>query len=211
VTSPPRISAFGERALLVELGDSFDEALVARARAIADAWEASGLGPAVPAYASVLLRFDPLRTPPDDAERAARDALSARPGATTTASRLIEIPTTYDGPDLRDTAERSKVSIDELIVLHSDREYTAYFLGFMPGYAYCGRLDPRIVAPRLERPRERVPAGSVGIADGQTAVYPLTSPGGWRLIGRTDLPLFDARSPEPARVRAGDRVRFVPR
>jgi KipI family sensor histidine kinase inhibitor len=80
----------------------------------------------------------------------------------------------------------------------------------MPGFAYCGRLDPRIVAPRLERPRERVPAGSVAIADGQTAVYPLASPGGWRLIGRTELPVFDPSAAEPVLIRAGDRVRFAP-
>ena len=103
------------------------------------------------------------------------------------------------------------VSVDQLVALHAGREYTAYFLGFLPGFAYCGRLDPRIVAPRLARPRERVPAGSVAVADGQTAVYPLTSPGGWRLIGRTDIAMFDAGAAEPVRIRAGDRLRFVPR
>ena len=91
------------------------------------------------------------------------------------------------------------------------REYTAIFLGFLPGFAYCGRLDPRIVAPRLERPREKVSAGAVAVADGQTAVYPFASPGGWRLIGSTDVPMFDPKAAEPSRLRAGDRVRFVPR
>ena len=120
--------------------------------------------------------------------------------------RLIEIPTTYDGPDLAETAERSHLSVEQLIALHAEREYTAYFLGFLPGTAYCGRLDPRIVAPRLERPRERVPAGSVAIADGQTIVYPLASPGGWRLIGRTELAMFDPSADDPVRIRAGDHV-----
>ena len=82
--------------------------------------------------------------------------------------------------------------------------------GSCPGSAYCGRLDPRIVAPRLERPRERVPAGSVAVADGQTAVYPLASPGGWRLIGSTEMRVFDPGAPEPFLIRAGDRLRFVP-
>ena len=95
------------------------------------------------------------------------------------------------------------------VALHSGRTYRAFFLGFLPGFAYCGVLDPRIVAPRLVRPRERVPAGSVAIADGQTSVYPFDSPGGWRLIGRTDARVFDSTREPPALIRPGDRVRFV--
>jgi len=123
--------------------------------------------------------------------------------------REVEIPTHYDGPDLVETAERSSLTVEELVALHSDRVYRAFFLGFLPGFAYCGVLDPRIVAPRLVRPRERVPAGSVAIADGQTSVYPFDSPGGWRLIGRTDLRVFDEAKDPPALIRPGDRVRFV--
>lgn len=208
-----RVVAFGERALLVELGESFDEALVARARAVADAWEVEGHGPALPTYAATLLRFDPLVLGPAEAERAAREIVSRTEGATALgeSGRTVEIPVRYDGPDLADTAARSGVSPDELVALHSAREYRAYFLGFLPGFAYCGRLDPRIIAPRLERPRTHVRAGSVAIADGQTAVYPVASPGGWRLIGSTGLAVFDASSPEAFRIRAGDRIRFVPR
>ena len=210
----PRVVPFGESALLVELGDEFQEDIVSWARAIADQWEkVLTLGPAVPAYASALLRFDPLLTAPAEAEKLAGTMLAR--GRLTLATgneprRLVEIPTTYDGPDLADTAERSRLTVDQLVALHAEREYTAYFLGFLPGTAYCGRLDPRIIAPRLERPRERVPAGSVAIADGQTIVYPLASPGGWRLIGRTETAMFDPTADEPARIRAGDRVRFVP-
>ena len=101
------------------------------------------------------------------------------------------------------------MSVDDLVSLHVAREYRAFFVGFMPGFAYCGTLDARIVAPRLERPRERVPAGSVAIADGQTAVYPLDSPGGWRLLGRTAAVMFDPTRDPPILVRAGDRVRFT--
>ena len=211
----PRVVPFGESALLVELGDEFQENVVNWAAAIADYWETmERLGPAVPAYASALLRFDPLRTAPAEAEIVA-EAMVARGQFMLIAGnkprRLIEIPTTYDGPDLAETAERSHVSVPELIALHAEREYTAYFLGFLPGTAYCGRLDPRIIAPRLERPRERVPAGSVAVADGQTIVYPLASPGGWRLIGRTETRMFDPSADDPVRIRAGDRVRFIPR
>lgn len=206
-----RIRAFGERALLVELGETFDEALVARARALADAWEALGHGPAVPAYASTLLYFDPARLAPDAAERLVPGLLAPAAAVPPRTPALVEIPTRYDGPDLADVAARSGLSADELVAAHSGRVYTAYFLGFLPGFAYCGRLDPRIVAPRLERPRARVPAGAVAVADGQTGVYPFASPGGWPLIGRTELALFDPKADPPARIGAGDRVRFVPR
>ena len=210
----PRVVSFGEGALLVELGDEFQENVVAWARSIAEYWDTTyRYGPAVPAYASVVLRFDPLRTAPTQAEKFAAELLAQGESALVAPAeprRLVEIPTTYDGPDLAETADRSHLSVDELVALHAKREYTAYFLGFMPGFAYCGRLDPKIVSSRLERPRERVPAGSVAIADGQTGVYPFASPGGWRLIGRTELAMFDASATEPVLIRAGDRVRFVP-
>lgn len=204
------IRAFGEGALLVELEQRLDEAIAARAAAIADAWEARGLGAAVPAYASVLLRYDPLATPPAEAERAAAEVLRLPPPAAARRGRLVEIPVRYDGPDLEETADRSGMSAADLVAAHAGREYRAYFLGFMPGYAYLGTLDPRIRAPRLASPRQRVPAGSVAVIDGQTAVYPLDSPGGWRLIGRTDVRVFDPAADPPVLIAAGDRVRFVP-
>lgn len=203
--------AFGDSALLVELGDAVDAALAGRCRAFADAWERLGHGHAVPAYASVLVRFDPLRLSPADARRAVDATLVAARGDTPRAARSIEIPTRYDGPDLEGTARASGLSVADLVRAHADREYVAFFLGFLPGFAYLGTLDQRIVAPRLERPRSRVPAGSVAVADGQTGVYPFDSPGGWRLIGRTDLVMFDASRTDPSLIHAGDRVRFVAR
>jgi inhibitor of KinA len=165
----------------------------------------------VPAYASVVVRFDPLHFAPADAEREVVRLLKTLDHVAPGGGREVEIPTQYDGPDLLDTAERSKVSVDQLIALHSGRQYRAFFVGFLPGFAYCGLLDPRIVAPRLQRPRERVPAGSVAVADGQTSVYPFDSPGGWRLIGRTDVRIFDSAKEPPVLIRPGDRVRFVAR
>lgn len=155
------------------------------------------------------MRFDPLRLAPKDAEREAARLAGDLNRISVEDGREVQIPTRYDGPDLGETAARSKLSVDELVALHSGREYRAFFLGFLPGFAYCGVLDPRIVAPRLERPRDRVPAGSVAIADGQTSVYPFDSPGGWRLIGRTDVRIFDAARTPPVLIRPGDRVRFV--
>ena len=203
----PRVLPFGESAFLVELGDTFDDALAARARDLADRWTH---GPAIPAYASVVLTFDGDAV---TAERHVRELLrgdgaAARPVAE---PHLVEIPIRYDGPDLADVAKLSKMSVDDVIRRHSGREYTAYFLGFLPGWAYCGRLDPKILATRLDRPRERVPAGSVGIVDGQTGVYPYVSPGGWRLIGSTDAVMFDPSRDRPSLIHAGDRIRFVPR
>lgn len=157
------------------------------------------------------MRFDPLRLAPADAERKVAELVSALDRVAVEGGRLVEIPTHYDGPDLAETAERSKLSVNELIGVHAGREYSAFFLGFLPGFAYCGLLDPRIVAPRLTRPRERVPAGSVAIADGQTSVYPFDSPGGWRLIGRTEVRVFDSTREPPVLIRPGDRVRFVAR
>lgn len=213
MTSIPRVVPFGERALFVELADAFTEEAVAWSRAIADAWERGGHGAAVPAYASVVLRYDPETLDAGAAERRVRELLASVPrtAGPLRAARLVEIPTRYDGVDLADVAARSRMSVDELVAIHSGRDYTAYFLGFMPGFAYCGRLDARIVAPRLERPRAHVPAGAVAVADGQTAAYPFASPGGWRLIGSTDVRLFDAGREAAVLIRPGDRVRFVPR
>jgi KipI family sensor histidine kinase inhibitor len=157
----------------------------------------------------VVVRFDPLRLAPADAEREVLRLARLPAGAAIEGVREVEIPTRYDGPDLLETAERSKLTVAELVALHSGRVYRAFFLGFLPGFAYCGLLDPRIVAPRLVRPRERVPAGSVAIADGQTSIYPFDSPGGWRLIGRTDVRVFDGAKEPPVLIRPGDRVRFV--
>jgi inhibitor of KinA len=206
------VRPYGDRAFLIELEQRIDPTIVDVARAIADAWERRGLGEAIPAYASVVVQFDPAQTTWDDASAAASE-LAAQPpaGRSKPPGRLIEVPTVYDGPDLADTAERSGLTTDELVAFHGGREYEAFFLGFMPGLAYCGTLDPRIVAPRLLSPRARVPGGSVGVVTGQTLVYPADSPGGWRLIGRTELRVFDPTREPAALIRAGDRLRFVPR
>ncbi len=209
--SATRVAPFGDGALLIELEQRVDEAIVARSTAIADAWESFGHGTAIPGYASVVLAYDPERLTGSAAEEEAHRVLrDARTPSRSEAARLTVVPTRYDGDDLADVAVMSGLTIPQLIDLHASREYTAFFLGFMPGFAYLGTLDPRIRAPRLASPRPRVPEGAVAVADGQTAIYPFASPGGWRLIGRADLRLFDPAADPPSAVRAGDRVRFTP-
>ena len=112
--------------------------------------------------------------------------------------------------DIGEVAERTGLSVADIIRVHSEREYRVYVIGFVPGFAYLGTLDERLALPRRATPRKRVPAGSVGIADRQTALYPSTTPGGWHLIGTTEARLFDPRGEPPSILAVGDRVRFVP-
>ncbi len=219
-----RIATMGESALLVILGEVIDRELAARARAIAAAIEAApgsgSFGRPVPAYASVLVPFDPLSLSVAEATAAVAaivDATVSGAGTMTDAGRvegrLVEVPVRYggaDGPDLEDVARLHGLRPSDVVELHASVEYEAFFLGFAPGFAYLGPLPASLVTPRLDVPRPRVPAGSVAIAGAQSAIYPTDTPGGWRLIGRTDLRPWDVARDPPALILPGDRVRFVP-
>ena len=166
-----------------------------------------------PAYASILIDFNPLRIGRFDVERAAAELLTRAASAPLPEPRTVEIPVAYGGeygPDLEAVAELTGHTPDEVIALHSSAEYLVYFLGFSPGFPYLGGMPESIAAPRLETPRSRVPAGSVAIGGRQTGVYPMASPGGWRIIGRTPLRLFEPDADPPVLLRMGDHVRFVP-
>ena len=126
------------------------------------------------------------------------------------AARTVEVPTRYDGEDLDDVARRWGMSRTEAVATHAGLRYTVAFCGFAPGFAYCAGLPAELAVPRLDEPRRRVPAGSVALADAFTGVYPTSSPGGWRLVGRTAVTLWDAEADEPALPTPGTRVRFVP-
>jgi len=216
-----RIAPMGESALLVTLGGRIDAGLAARARAVAMAIEEAvaqgrtSFGRPVAAYASVLVPFDPVSASMAEAETAIAQivASAGRAESRPEPGRLIEIPVHYggaDGPDLEDVARLHDLRPDDVVAIHAGAEYEAFFLGFAPGFAYLGPLPAPIVTPRLDVPRPRVPAGSVAIAAEQTAVYPTETPGGWRLIGRTDLRPWDVARDPPALILPGDRVRFVP-
>ncbi|MBU6493248.1 MAG: 5-oxoprolinase subunit PxpB [Burkholderiales bacterium] len=165
----------------------------------------------VPGMNNFTVIFDPLRTDPAVLESA---LLAAWEGADdqAEAGREIEIPVRYGGahgPDLAEVALRTGLSPEAVVQRHADGDYVVYFLGFLPGFAYLGGLDPSLATPRRAEPRLAVPAGSVGIGGAQTAIYPVVSPGGWQLIGRTDLPLFDPAQMPPTLLSPGDHVRFI--
>ena len=167
----------------------------------------------VPGYGTVTVYYQPWRITYDGL-CAELWRLSRRRGPSESeASRLIEIPVCYGGafgPDLEFVADSHGLSPSEVSRRHARPSYRVYFLGFLPGFAYLGGLPPSLATPRRTTPRAAVPAGSVGIAGAQTGAYPLESPGGWQIIGRTPLRLFDPNRKPPALLRAGDRVRFVP-
>jgi KipI family sensor histidine kinase inhibitor len=165
----------------------------------------------VPSYASLLVIFDLSSIDAATLEQQIKGVLDATPTATDSVGRLVELPVYYSpesGPDLAEISLAKKVSVGEVIALHQSREYLVYAIGFAPGFAYLGEVDPRIAMPRLDTPRASVPRGSVGIAGRQTAVYPADSPGGWNLIGLCPERMFDPLSEPSMPFRVGDRVRF---
>ncbi len=195
-----QIHRYGPDALLVEVGDAA-EALALYRAARAHAVAARDV---VPAARSVL--FSGCADPELLAAELAR--LTPEASAPTEAP-LVEVPTTYDGPDLEDVARRWDMTLAEVVATHTSVDFVVAFCGFAPGFAYCTGLPAALAVPRHPDPRPRVPVGSVGLAGEFTGVYPAASPGGWRLLGRTDLLLWDADRAEPATLAPGTRVRFV--
>ncbi|GGP81120.1 5-oxoprolinase subunit PxpB [Saccharothrix coeruleofusca] len=196
-----RLRRCGTDAVLVEV-DSLDEVEAVRAAVAAAALpEVVEL---VPAARTVLVTTRPGGLA---AVRRVLDAVDPARRAPV-AAREVVIPVRYDGPDLELVASTAGVPVDEVVRLHSSARYTVAFCGFAPGFGYLVGLPEPLRQPRLDSPRTKVPAGSVGVAGEYTAAYPRATPGGWRLIGRTDAPLFDPRRAEPALLAPGDRVRF---
>lgn len=220
----PLCLPLGEGALLLEWGqditpDSNQRVMEAAAAIMASPFP--GLQECVPAYASLAVFFDPLvvrsenpgQMPSDTVGKLMMEMLSAIEWGPEKfdESVLHTIPVIYDGPDLDEVATVHGLSREQVIDIHMAAVYNVYMMGFLPGFAYLGILDPQIATPRRASPRKKVPAGSVGIAGNQTGIYPLESPGGWQLIGRTEVGLFLPESDPPCLLRPGDRVQFVPR
>jgi KipI family sensor histidine kinase inhibitor len=197
--------AASDSALYVYFGDQISVVVQSHVTGLLHSLEKRpfrGLRNLHPGYGSLLIVFDPLTVRHAEVEQIVRER--EREGSDY-ASRKVEIPVRYDGPDLEDVAALCGISGPEVIQLHTGADYLVYFVGFVPGFAYLGGLPKALEVPRLASPRKRVAPGSVGIAGNQTGVYPIGTPGGWRLIGRTERQMFDGRS----LLEAGDHVRFV--
>ncbi|MFM9427556.1 KipI family sensor histidine kinase inhibitor [Variovorax sp. GrIS 2.14] len=209
---PPRLHALGDAALLCELPAPATLAQQQKIWALAS--EASrwrGVHEVLPGMNNLTLLFDPLEIEASELEI---QVFAAWPQLTATAieGRQIEIPVRYggeDGPDLADVAAHTGLTPAEVVQRHAAADYIVYFLGFLPGFAFMGGLPASLATPRRAEPRTAVPARSIGIGGEQTGIYPLVSPGGWQLIGRTSIELFDPKNEPPTLLRPGDRVRFV--
>ena len=204
----------GDRAIVVQFGSEIDpdvNAMVHSATSAIESAKLDGVIELVPTYRSLMVHYDPSLIHPDDLQ-AAISSLDLDGATESAGKRIVEIPTLYGGefgPDIGFVAENAGMSESEVIAIHSGADYLVYAMGFSPGFPYLGGLDPRLNTPRLTTPRTLIPGGSVGIAETQTGTYPVASPGGWQLIGRTPLKLFEPESDPPAIINAGDRVRFV--
>jgi len=219
--SPTKIFPLGDRALTVEFGNELSEelnlaAIVLASRINNDPFP--GLIEAVPAIASTTIFYDPALIASgrgsafDHVRESVMDALGSVDEVTCEDSRTLEVPVSFgevDALDLELIAGISGLTRQEVIDVFLGREYRVFMLGFLPGFAYMGTVDPRIALPRRQTPRLAVPAGSVAIAGSQTGVYPSASPGGWNIIGRTDIRLLTGNEHSPCFFRPGDRVRFV--
>ncbi len=212
-SGPPRLRAAGEAAFVVEFGNGISRDLNARATGLAALLEREpfpGYREAIPTFRSVLVFHDPEADPEGIRAQVLERAGQARQESASE-PRLVRIPCVYDGEDLPEVARQVGVSVEELVRIHSGREYRVFIIGFTPGFPYLGMADPRLDIPRRETPRVRVPAGAVALARAQTGIYPWVTPGGWHLIGRTDPALlFDPERNPPASCLPGDQVRFIP-
>jgi len=211
----PRFLSAGDTALVVEFGETVDREVNHRVMRLGEAARAAnvaGLVDLVPTFRSLMVHYDPTVTSRRAVESRLRELLTEA-GSAPIVGRLWEFPVLYGeeaGPDLEEVAKRTGLSPDRVVELHAGTEYEAYMMGFMPGLAYLGIIPKELELPRRNEPRVRVPAGSVAIAINLTNVYSLESPGGWHLLGRTPVDLFDLHRDPQALLTAGDRVRFRP-
>ena len=210
-----RFRTAGDRGLLVEYGDAIDPVVNNKVRSMASVMEDNpprGITEIIPTYRSLLIIYDPAMTHPDRIKTLLEEMETRLGDIQIPPPRTVEIPVCYGGefgPDIDTVADTNRLTVTEVIKLHSQPEYPIYMVGFTPGFPFLGGLSEKLHTPRLETPRTLVPEGSVGIANNQTGIYPIASPGGWQLIGRTPLKLFAPWRKNPFLYQAGDRLKFV--
>ncbi|MGC1404959.1 MAG: 5-oxoprolinase subunit PxpB [Thermodesulfobacteriota bacterium] len=214
--SHPIVLPIGDSAVSVEFGSAIDPLINQQVQALFNKLKGEppeGVIDLIPTYRSLLVNYDPFALSFKDLQTIIFSFGDLSKGVIETTSRLVEIPVCYGkefGSDLKEVAAFLHLTEEEVIEIHSKVLYYVYMIGFTPGFPYMGGLDPMLFMPRKKVPREFVPAGTVGIADQQTGIYPLDSPGGWQLIGRTPVKLFDLGRKEPFYLKPGDRVKFKP-
>ena len=206
----------GDKGLLVEYGDKIDPEINAKVRAISLSIEKAdidGVEEVIPTYRSILITYNPTKISFKDLKENIKNMEKNLSKVELPAPRTIEIPVVYGGeygPDIEFVAKHNGLTVEEVIDIHSKGKYLIYMIGFTPGFPFLGGLSEKLFTPRLETPRVKVPAGSVGIANNQTGIYPIDSPGGWRIIGRTPIKLYDPSKDPPVILSPGDFIRFVP-
>ena len=213
----PTISPVGDRAISIDFGQVIDPKINRHIRQTIERikeLQLDGIIELVPTYCALLVEYDAMLYSYSEICNIIEPTLEE--GMTNTTNELVtvvEVPTVYGGefgPDLSFVASHNHLSEDEVISIHSGTDYLVYMLGFIPGFTYLGGMDSRIATPRLSSPRTVIPAGSVGIAGEQTGTYPSDSPGGWQIIGRTPVTMYDMSKAQAALLKAGDYVRYVP-
>lgn len=214
--SDVRISPVGDRALMAEFGSVIDPQINDQVQALAQKIRQTGLDGVkelVPTFCSLMIYYDPLRLNYGELAQKVRELSENLSTGAKSKKRILQIPCCYGshfGPDLSDLEKHSGLTRDEIIFLHSSACYRVYMLGFLPGFVYLGGLDKSLEMPRLPVPRVKIPTGAVGIGGSQTGVYPMESPGGWRLIGGTPVDFYDPDREQPVLCQAGDYIQFVP-
>lgn len=212
--SKPKFRIMGDRAVLVELGDDISPQINQKVRGLyigTKGHRIKGIKDLVPSYRSLMVVYDPLIISLNSLESQMNEIWNALDDARLPDPRTVEIPVVYGdkyGPDLEWIADYHKMTPQDVIRLHTQPTYQVYMIGFMPGYPYMGEVPDELVTPRRKTPRTHVPRGSVGIAQKQTGIYPVASPGGWQIIGRTPVRLFDPQGKPPSFLEMGDRVKF---
>lgn len=206
----------GERGVVLEYGTSIHPSIQKKIQLVSSFFEKNQ--PAwmiefIPAFTTITILYDPMRLTYNEACAVIKSCISTIDHSGPSEPRMIDIPVCYGGqmgPDIENVAKYNGLTTDEVIQIHSSGDYLVYMIGFSPGFPYIGGLSEKIATPRKESPRSKIPARSVGIAGLQTGIYPIETPGGWQLIGRTPTELFLPSRKEPSLLRAGDRIRFIP-